>query len=66
MNLMERVRIAVLKTRTVAKKIRLNLDEPMEHMIYMTPTSPYYGGEMISTWKFPSIEREVNPEWLQP
>lgn len=66
MNLMERVRIAVLKTRTIAKKIRLNLEEPMEHMVYTTPTSPYYGGEMISTWRYPSVEREVSPEWLQP
>lgn len=59
LNLMERVRIALLKAGTVGEQFTLDINAGMERMIYPDDTAPFYAGEMISTWKMPRVEREV-------
>lgn len=59
LNLMERLRIALLKAGTVGEQFTLDINAGMERMIYPDDTAPFYTGEMISTWKMPRVEREV-------
>lgn len=59
LNLMERLRISLLKTVVIGKQFELDLEAGLEAMIYPDDTAPYYAGEMISTWKLPAVEREV-------
>lgn len=62
--LMERLRIAMLKEIVISKRYMLDINEAkLETLIYPEDTYPYYAGEMISTWKLPPVEREVS-EWL--
>lgn len=59
LNLMERLRITLLKAGTVGEQFTLDINAGMERMIYPDDTAPFYAGEMISTWKMPRVEREV-------
>lgn len=59
LNLMERLRISLLKAGTVGEQFTLDINAGMERMIYPDDTAPFYAGEMISTWKMPRVEREV-------
>lgn len=60
LNLMERVRIALLRQRVIGDQFTLDLDAKLETLCYPDDTAPYYAGEMISVWKIPTVEREVN------
>lgn len=60
LNLMERMRIALLKQVVIGNQFTLDLDAGLEAMVYPDDTAPYYVGEMISTWKLPAVEREVS------
>ena len=62
-NLMERLRISLLRKVVIGGQFQLDLEAGLEILIYPDDTAPYYAGEMISTWKLPSVEREVRP-WL--
>lgn len=64
LNLMERLRISLLKERVLDKRYQLDLKPGLEVLVYPDDTSPYYAGEMVSTWIVPSIKREVVSEWL--
>ena len=59
LNLMERVRIPLLRQLVIDKRYKLLLDPAMEALIYPEDSAPYFAGEMVSTWKIPAIEREV-------
>jgi len=61
LNLMSRIRIALLKKCTVGANNAFILDktEKLEFMAYPDDTAPYYAGEMIGVWHLPPIEREV-------
>ncbi|MBR2131399.1 MAG: hypothetical protein IJ955_02480 [Oscillospiraceae bacterium] len=59
LNLMERLRIELLRQRVIGRQFRLDLEAGLETLVYPDDTAPYYAGEMISTWKLPTIEREV-------
>lgn len=63
MNLMERLRIALLKKRVIGGRFRLDLTEGVETMIYGEEKPQYFGGEMVTTWHIPAVQREVCPEW---
>lgn len=63
LNLMERLRINLLKEIVIGRQFQLDLEAGLEGMVYPDDTAPYYAGEMISTWKLPAIQREVR-EWL--
>lgn len=65
LNLMERTRIALLKSVVIGKQFKLNLEAGVETLVYpgnpnQTAVSPFYLGEMITTWYLPTVEREVH------
>lgn len=59
LNLMERFRIALLKAGTVGNQFTLDINEGLERLIYPEKIQDYYGGEFISHWKMPTVNREV-------
>lgn len=59
LNLMERIRIALLKKVVIGKQFRLNTEDSPEYLIYTENSAPYYGGEMMTTWYMPVVQREV-------
>lgn len=63
-NLMERLRISLLKQIVVGDQFQLDLEAGLESIVYPDDTAPYYAGEMLSTWKLPAIQREVRTPWL--
>ncbi|MFI3255431.1 MAG: hypothetical protein R3Y63_14020 [Eubacteriales bacterium] len=56
-NIINRIRIPLLKQGIIAKKYLVNM--PLEYVIYPDPIPPYYLGEMITNWQVPPVEREV-------
>lgn len=62
-NLMERLRIRLLKQVVIGGQFMLDLQAGLEWLVYPEDTAPYYAGEMISTWKIPAVQREVR-QWL--
>lgn len=66
LNVMERLRIALLRRRVIGKQFKLNLSAGLETLVYPDTgpppegTAPYYLGEMLTTWNAPIIEREVH------
>lgn len=60
LNLIERLRIALLKQVVIGQQFQLDLKAGLEMLIYPDDTAPYYAGEMISVWRLPAVEREVN------
>ena len=59
LNLMERLRIYLLKQVVIGERYEIDLEAGMEALIYPDETAPYYMGEMSTTWKLPAIKREV-------
>ena len=59
LNLIERVRISLLKSGTVGEQFTLDINAGLERLIYPDDTAPFYAGELISTWKMPTVKREV-------
>lgn len=60
LELFERMRIALLKRGIIGRQFRLDYEAGIEYLIYPDNIPPFYAGEMISTWKLPPVEREVN------
>jgi hypothetical protein len=63
LNLMERLRIALLQTTIIGNRFQLDMEAGVECLVYPDDTAPYFVGEMVTNWRVPSIEREVRP-WL--
>lgn len=59
LNLMERVRICLLKQVVIGHQFELDLEAGLETFVYTEDTAPFYAGEMMGTWKLPAIKREV-------
>ncbi len=59
LNVMDAVRIGLLKDVVVGWQYKLDTDAGLETLIYSDDTAPYYAGEMIGTFIAPPIEREV-------
>lgn len=59
LNLMERLRIELLKKIIIAGQFQLLLDDGLEFLIYPDDTAPFFTGEMVSKWRLPAVEREV-------
>lgn len=59
LNLMERLRIALLRQRVIGDQFTLDLEAKLEALCYPDDTAPYFAGEMVSVWKLPTVEREV-------
>jgi len=60
LNLMETLRIELLRCGEISKQFTLDLRAGLEYLVYPEDTAPYYAGEMISTWKMPAVKREVS------
>ena len=59
-NLMERMRIALLRNPLIGNNVfECDLQEGLEDLVYPDDTAPYFLGEMVSTWDLPPIKREV-------
>ena len=63
LNLMERLRIRLLREVVIGRRFQLDLESGLETFIYPDDTAPYYAGEMTTTWRVPGVEREVR-QWL--
>lgn len=61
LNLLTRIRIALLKNGVIAE--RFLLKPPLEMIVYPDSTPPYYLGEMMTEWQMPIIESEVQSVW---
>lgn len=61
LNLLTRIRIALLKDGVIGE--RYMLIPPLEMIVYPDSTAPYYLGEMMTEWKMPIIESEVQKVW---
>ena len=59
LNLMERVRIELLRKVVIGRQFTLDLEASLETLIYPDDTAPYFAWELISTWHLPAVEREV-------
>lgn len=59
LNLMERLRIELLRKVVIGKQFTLDLSAKLEVLAYPDDTAPYFAGEMVSTWILPAVEREV-------
>lgn len=64
LNLIERVRIALLKAVVIGKLYTLDLSDGLSFDVYDGIKAPYYAGEMVTTWQLPPIEREDVLKWL--
>lgn len=59
-NLMERLRIALMKNPLIGdNQFQCDYQEGIEDLVYPDDTYPYYMGEMITVWDMPRVEREV-------
>lgn len=61
LNLMERLRIELLRKVVIGRQFELDLDTGLEYLLYPDDTAPYFAGEMVSMWKLPEVRREVLP-----
>lgn len=59
LNLMERLRIELLRKAVIGNQFQLDLDASLETLVYPDDTAPFFAGEIVSTWKLPAVEREV-------
>ncbi len=59
LNVMETVRIKLMKKVVVGRRFKLDTDEGVESIVYPEDTAPYYAGEMMFSVLVPPTEREV-------
>lgn len=59
LNVMDAVRIGLLRRVTIGDQFALDTDTGLEFLIFREDTAPYYGGVITATFKMPPIEREV-------
>lgn len=64
MNLMERVRIALLRHPVLGGQFCLDLSEGFQTAVDYEDTAPYFKGEMVTSWTIPAVEREDARPWL--
>ena len=60
LNVMETVRMDLMKQVLIGKCFKLDTDAGVESFAYPEDTAPYYAGEMIFDVIVPPTEREVN------
>ena len=58
LNVMERIRIALLRNPVVGGQFVLDLEAGYQAAIDYDDIGPYYKGEMVNTWSLPPVERE--------
>ncbi len=60
LNLLETIRAALLKTVSIENRYQLDRSLGLESLFYHEDTAPYFAGELVGTFTYPPIEREVN------
>lgn len=65
LNLMERLRIALLQKRVVGGQFALDMQAGIESLIYPDNNAPFYLGEMMSRWWLPAIKRELKEGYIR-
>lgn len=60
LNLVETIRIALMKTVVIENRYKLDTDAGLESLMYLDDTAPYFAGELVGTFISAPIEREVN------
>lgn len=63
LNLMERIRIDLMRNPIVGKQFALDPEGGIEQLVYPDDSAPFYLGEMISVWKMPPVKREERSVW---
>ena len=59
LNVMETVRMELMKQVLIGKCFKLDTDAGVESLVYPEDTAPYYAGEIMCTVFVPPTEREV-------
>lgn len=59
LEVMERVRIALLRRPVIGKRYQLDLQQKLQMLVYTDDIYPYYGGEIYTVWRMPSPDREI-------
>ena len=59
LNVMETVRLELMKQVLIGKCFKLDTDAGVESLVYPEDTAPYYAGEMMFTVFVPPTEREI-------
>lgn len=59
LGLIERVRIAMWRQRVIGKQFIFDMKAGADYLIYDKQLPPFFAGEMVSTWRLPSIKLEV-------
>ena len=59
LNMMERLRIALLRDPILGGQCELDREGGIEDLVYPDDTAPFFLGEMMSVWALPSVRREV-------
>lgn len=59
LELMERLRVDLLKSIVIGRQFKLDEDEGVDALIYTDNTAPFFAGEMMTTWYVPVVKREV-------
>lgn len=60
LNLVETIRVALMKTVVIENRYKLDTDAGLESLMYLDDTAPYFAGELVGTFIEAPIEREVN------
>ncbi len=60
LNLLERIKIHIMKQTKVGRTFVLDPNEPFEMIPYDEDTAPYFAGELIGTFQLPPIQQEVD------
>lgn len=64
MNLMERVRITLLREPIIGGQFALDLSQGFQAAVDYEDTAPYFKGEMVTNWVLPAVEREDVRQWI--
>lgn len=57
LNMLTRLRIALLEKRVIADRYAMRL--PLEYLVYPDNPTPFFFGEMMTVWEVPTIKRRV-------
>lgn len=63
LNLMDRIRVSLQKNPVLNNVFVLDMQQGIQDLCYPDDTTPYHMGEMITVWRMPPVEREVQ-QWL--
>ncbi len=57
LNMLTRLRIALLNDRVLASRYALRM--PVEYLVYPDNPAPFFFGEMMTVWEIPTIKRRI-------